>query len=77
MNAEMLSCARESAGPVLAKTQYQSACSTPDIQHFVPERIQSSPSGRAFVRMPMTSLPACGSESPKPALASPEAIGLT
>ena len=27
---------RESAGPVLAKTQYQSAWRTPDIQHFVP-----------------------------------------
>ena len=44
-NAETLSWARDSTGPVLAKTQYQSAWRTPDIQHFVPERIQSSPSG--------------------------------
>ena len=33
MNAVTLSWARESAGPVLANTQYQSACRTPDIQH--------------------------------------------
>ncbi len=58
---------RESAGPVLANTQYQSACTTPDIQHFVPLSTQSSPSRTALVRMPTTSLPACGSESPNPA----------
>ena len=46
MNAVTLSCARDSAGPVLANTQYQSAWRTPDIQHFVPESIQSSPSRR-------------------------------
>ena len=44
MKHEMSSCLRESAGPVLANTQYQSACTTPDIQHFVPVRTQSSPS---------------------------------
>ena len=76
-NAETLSCARDSAGPVLAKTQYQSAWRTPDIQHLVPDRIQSSPSGRARVRIPITSLPAWGSESPNAALASPVAIGVT
>ena len=67
MKHEMSACLRESAGPVLANTQYQSACTTPDIQHFVPVSTQSSPSRTALVRMPMTSLPACGSESPKPA----------
>ena len=67
MKHEMSSCLRESAGPVLANTQYQSACTTPDIQHFVPLSTQSSPSRTALVRMPTTSLPACGSESPKPA----------
>ena len=44
MKHEIESCARESAGPVLANTQYQSACTTPDIQHFVPVNTQSSPS---------------------------------
>ena len=67
MKHEMSSCLRESAGPVLANTQYQSACTTPDIQHLVPLSTQSSPSRTALVRMPTTSLPACGSESPKPA----------
>ena len=33
----------------------------------VPERIQSSPSGTARVRMPITSLPACGSDKPNAA----------
>ncbi len=76
-NAETLSWARESTGPVLANTQYQSAWRTPDIQHLVPERIQSSPSGRARVRIPMTSLPAWGSLSPNAARASPVATGVT
>ena len=67
MKHEMSSCLRESAGPVLANTQYQSACTTPDIQHLVPLSTQSSPSRTALVRMPTTSLPACGSERPKPA----------
>ena len=77
MKHEIESCARESAGPVLAKTQYQSACTTPDIQHFVPVSTQSSPSATAFVRMPTTSLPACGSERPKPARIAPVATAPT
>ena len=52
MKHEMSSCWRESAGPVLANTQYQSACTTPDIQHLVPVSTQSSPSRTALVRMP-------------------------
>ena len=71
------SWARESAGPVFANTQYQSAWTTPDIQHFVPVSTQPSPSATALVRMPTTSLPACGSESPNPARISPVAIGPT
>ncbi len=61
----------------MANTQYQSACTTPDIQHFVPVSTQSSPSRTALVRMPTTSLPACGSESPKPARSSPVATPRT
>ena len=77
MKHEMSACLRESAGPVLANTQYQSACTTPDIQHLVPLSTQSSPSCTALVRMPTTSLPACGSESPKPARISPVATPRT
>ena len=66
--------ARDVASSVLANTVYQSACTTPDIQHFVPLRIQSSPSATALVRMPMTSLPAWGSESPKPLRWEPSAM---
>ena len=44
MKQEMSACERESAGPVLANTQYQSACTTPDIQHLVPLSTQLSPS---------------------------------
>ena len=76
MKTLMLSWARESAGPVLAKTQYQSACTTPLIQHFVPVRRQPSPSRSARVRMPITSLPACGSESPNAARCVPVASGV-
>ena len=75
MKQEMSSCLRLSAGPVLANTQYQSAWTTPDIQHLVPLSTQSSPSRTAFVRMPTTSLPACGSDSPNPARISPVATG--
>ena len=77
MKHEMSAWLRESAGPVLANTQYQSACTTPDIQHLVPLSTQSSPSCTALVRMPTTSLPACGSESPKPARISPVATPRT
>ena len=62
------------SAPVLANTQYQSACTTPDIQHLVPLRTQSSPSLTALVRMPITSLPACGSESPNAARCAPSAM---
>ena len=75
--ALMLLLTRLPTGPVLANTQYQSAWRTPDIQHLVPVRSQSSPSGRARVRMPMTSLPAWGSDSPKAARAWPVATGVT
>src|SRR5262245_2284672 len=74
---EMSSCLRESAGPVLANTQYQSACTTPDIQHLVPLSTQSSPSTTALVRIPTTSLPACGSDNPKPARSRPSATART
>ena len=76
MKTLMLSCARESAGPVLANTQYQSACTTPLIQHLVPVRTQLSPSRSARVRIPITSLPAWGSERPKAARCSPFASGV-
>jgi len=77
MKQVMLSWARESGAPVLANTQYQSAWRTPDIQHFEPVITQSSPSGTARVRIPMTSLPAWGSESPKAARWAPVATGVT
>src|SRR6478735_2874267 len=76
MKTLMLSWARESAGPVLAKTQYQSACTTPLIQHFVPVRRQPSPSRSARVRIPITSLPACGSDRPNAARCTPVASGV-
>ena len=73
------SWAREAGSPVLAKTVYQSAWTTPDIQHLVPDRTQSPSwpgrsSGTARVRMPATSLPACGSDRPKPQRSSPVAM---
>ena len=40
MKAVIESWAREDGSPVLAKTVYQSASQTPDIQHLVPERTQ-------------------------------------
>jgi hypothetical protein len=58
----------------LANTVYQSACTTPDIQHLVPLSTQPSPSRTALVRMPMTSLPAWGSDSPNPHRREPSAI---
>jgi len=61
----------------LANTVYQSASRTPDIQHFVPLSTQppSDPaSGTPRVRMPITSLPAWGSDSPKAARAVPSLI---
>ena len=65
------------SGDDLANTQYQSAWATPLIQHLVPSRRQPSPSRTARVRMPMTSLPACGSDRPKPARWVPSATGRT
>jgi len=41
------------SSPVLAKTVYQFASRTPDIQHLVPLRTQSSPSRTPRVRMPI------------------------
>ena len=76
MKALIESWARLSGADVLAKTVYQSASRTPDIQHFVPVR-DHDPSAFwvARVRMPMTSLPAWGSERPKAARWVPSAIG--
>ena len=74
MNAVMESWARLAGSEVLAKTVYQSASRTPDIQHLVPLSTQppSAPSsGTPRVRMPMTSLPAWGSDSPKAARSVP------
>ena len=74
MNAVMESWARLAGSFVLANTVYQSASRTPDIQHFDPLRIQPPrrpASGTARVRMPITSLPAWGSESPKAARCVP------
>src|SRR4051812_21498160 len=78
MKAVMLSCLRSvTSALVLAKTVYQSAWRTPDIQHLVPLRIHPpSPSLTALVRMPITSLPACGSLSPKALRWLPSAIGV-
>ena len=70
MNAVTESCARLAGSLVLANTVYQSASRTPDIQHLVPLSTQppSLPwSGTPRVRIPMTSLPAWGSDSPKAA----------
>ena len=68
----MESCLRAvTSSEVLANTVYQSACATPDIQHFVPLSTQSSPSRTALVRMPITSLPACGSDRPNAARCVP------
>ena len=79
MKAVIESWARDAGSPVLANTVYQSACTTPDIQHLVPLRTQSPPcpgrsSGTARVRMPATSLPAWDSDSPKPQRTSPVAM---
>ena len=79
MNPVIESWARDAGSPVLANTVYQSAWTTPDIQHFVPLRIQSPSwpgrsSGTARVRMPATSLPAWGSERPNPQRSSPVAM---
>ena len=79
MKAVTESCARLVGSRVLAKTVYQSASATPDIQHLVPLRTQppaapAPSSGTALVRMPITSLPACGSDSPKAARWVPSAI---
>ena len=78
MKAVTESCARLAGSPVLANTVYQSASRTPDIQHLVPLSTQppswpDSGSGVARVRMPITSLPAWGSDSPKAARVSPAA----
>ena len=70
MKAVTESWARLVGSLVLAKTVYQSASRTPDIQHLVPLSTQppSEPSsGTPRVRIPMTSLPAWGSDSPKAA----------
>ena len=74
MKAVTESWARLVGSAVLANTVYQSASRTPDIQHLVPFRTQppsTSGSGVARVRMPMTSLPAWGSDSPKAARLRP------
>ncbi len=70
MKAVMESCARLVGSLVLAKTVYQSASTTPDIQHLVPLSTHppsAAGSGTPRVRIPMTSLPAWGSDNPKPA----------
>ena len=79
MKAVIESWDRDAGSPVLANTVYQSASRTPDIQHLVPvsthpSRLAAEVSGTATVRIPATSLPAWGSERPKPARWSPEAI---
>ena len=74
MKAVTESWARLAGSLVLAKTVYQSASRTPDIQHLVPLRTQppSEPSsGTPRVRIPITSLPAWGSDSPKAARSDP------
>ncbi len=65
MKAVIESWARLDGSPVLAKTVYQSASTHSDIQHLVPVEhpvpVRPDPvSGTARVRMPATSLPACG-----------------
>ena len=77
MKAVIESWARLVGSPVLAKTVYQSASRTPDIQHLVPLSTQSPVrpdpvSGTARVRMPTTSLPACGLGQPE---AGPQVAG--
>ena len=70
MNAVIESWRRLDGSPVFANTVYQSAWTTPDIQHFTPFSTQPpslSGSGVARVRMPTTSLPAPASDSPKAA----------
>ena len=79
MKAVIESWARDEGSPVLAKTVYQSASTTPDIQHLVPVSTQSPVrpdpvSGTARVRMPATSEPATASDRPKPARRSPVAM---
>ena len=74
MKAVTESCARLVGSAVLANTVYQSASRTPDIQHLVPLSTQppaDPASATARVRIPMTSLPAWGSESPKAARCEP------
>ena len=70
MKAVIESWARDDGSPVLAKTVYQSASHTPDIQHLVPESTQPpslpvAASGSARVRMPATSLPGLGLREPE------------
>ena len=77
MNAVTESCARLAGSLVLANTVYQSASRTPDIQHFVPLSTQppsEEVAGTPLVRIPITSLPAWGSESPKAARSVPSQI---
>ena len=78
MKAVTESCLLEfTSSAVLAKTVYQSAWATPDIQHLVPCSTHPpgrSGSGVARVRIPITSLPACGSDSPKAARLLPSAM---
>ena len=77
MKAVTESWARLVGSEVLANTVYQSASRTPDIQHLVPSSTQPpgrSGSGTARVRIPITSLPAWGSERPKAARCSPRAM---
>ena len=77
MKAVTESWARLAGSAVLANTVYQSASRTPDIQHLVPLSTQPpspSGSGMARVRMPMTSLPAWGSDRPKAARVDPVAM---
>jgi hypothetical protein len=68
-------CRSAGSSEVLAKTVYQSAWTTPDIQHFTPLSTHPpAPSGTARVRMPITSLPACGSDRPNAARWVPSAM---
>src|SRR5271165_2606729 len=67
----------EAGSPVFANTVYQSAWTTPDIQHLTPFSTQPpsrSGSGVARVAIPITSLPAPDSERPKPDRKVPSAI---
>src|ERR1700733_821754 len=63
MNAVMPPWSRDAGAPVLAKTVYQSASRTPDIQHFVPDRTQSplQPTEPAEPPDPLEALEGAGS----------------